>query len=262
MTAARLPAEASWPYRAAVRAASPPAGHCPRTARPARRWPACIALALVAISAPACGDDEVVDVEVPFRFGAGDCATAGVVSVRGALYDFESRDPVAAAEAACATGRLRIPDVPTGTYSIVLEGLDGRPCVTHAARLDGQRVGGGATTMPSLRLGLTPRPLELRWHLPDGLTCASVGLRQVEAVVRVGDAPPAHAVFLCEGGRGLLPSVPAGPAHVVVLGLDAEGTSIARGEAEYGESTIAASACDAHIGVDVMLEGCASAGCP
>jgi len=244
-----------------VCAASRPVSLRPATARPARRL-ARYAIPLIATLVTACGDAEVVDVEVPFHFGAGDCATAGVAAVRGALYDFESREPVVEGEAQCAAGRLQIADVPVGIYSIVLEGLDARPCMTHTARLDDQRIGGGETTTPALRLGLTPRPLELRWRLPDGLGCAAVGLRQVEAVVLVGDAPPAHAVFLCEGGRGLIPSVPAGPAKVVVKGLDAEGTSIARGEADYGESTITASACDEHIGVEVALQGCASAGCP
>jgi hypothetical protein len=222
--------------------------------------PALAGLALLA--GLSCGQDEVAVVEVPFRFGAGDCATAEVVRVRGAVYDFDGPSPAAEGVAACAAGRVEVPDVEAGTYSIVLEGLDAGGCVTHTARLDGVRVRPPSRTTTALRLGLAPRPLELTWRLGDAASCDSVGLRQVEALVQVGDAAPARAVFLCEAGRGRLPSVPAGPARIFVKGLDAEGTSIARGEAAYGEDMLRASACDPAIHVEVGLEGCASAGCP
>lgn len=258
----RLRAGALRAYRATVFSAdAPPTPIRTRCVGPSlpRRVTTLVALLAGIV---ACGDEAVFDVDVPFRFGAGDCAAAGVKTVRGALYDFDGQAAVAQAEADCSEGRLHVPGVPAGTYSVVLEGLDERPCVTHAARLDEVRVGRSSTSTSPLRLGLAPRPVELRWHLPAGVTCASVGLRQVEVVIHVGDVAPAHAVFLCEADGGVIPSVPAGPAHIVVLGLDVEGTSIARGEADYGEGMLQASACDPRVVVDVALEGCASAGCP
>lgn len=244
MTRTRLAGDPRGAYLAAV-----------RRVRPAR-----ILCATWLFAAGACEAPGPVDVEVAWRFGNGDCARAGVATVQADVFDHGRAAAIEHAEAACTAGRLTLMAIPPGEYTLTLLGRDPAGCGTHAARI--VRLDAEAGLSGPVLLGLRPRPLSLAWTFAEGQDCAALGVVQVEALVRVGGAPAVRGAWLCGAAKAELPEVPAGPAHVTLLGLDAAGTTIARAEADFVESALLADPCAERFSAALTLEGCASAGCP
>lgn len=215
------------------------------------------ALALVIIG---CQGPGPVDFEIAWRFGTGDCDTAAVNRVEAALYEHGRSAAVARAEAPCGAHALTVEAVPPGRYALTLTGFSAAGCATHGARLGTVDVE-DALAAPVL-LGVRSRPLDLRWTFGDGMDCAALSVSQIEAIVQVGDAPPARGAWLCASGHGVLPEVLAGPAHVTLLGLDAAGTTVARNTTDLTEADLLPDPCADDFVASLRLEGCATAGCP
>lgn len=208
----------------------------------------------------ACESAGPVDVEVAWRFGTGDCARANVETVHADLFEQGRVAAIEHVEAACAAGHLTLEAIPPGEYTLALLGRDPAGCGTHAARI--VRVDAEDGLGGPVLLGLRPRPLALAWDFAEAQDCRALGVVQIEALVRVGGAPVVRGAWLCGASSGELPEIPAGPAHVTLLGLDAAGTTIARAEADFAESALLAEPCAETFAARLTLEGCASAGCP
>lgn len=219
------------------------------------------ACAFVLIAAPACDTPAPVTVTIPWRMGAGDCESNGLETVRAELSNFGDHTPTASAEAPCAAGKVAVGDVPPGQYSVMVTGLNAT-CATYGARIADVKVPEHDLSVDSVLLGPKPRPLRLTWRFADRKSCAAHGVVQVEADVQVGDTESTRGAWLCAAGQGVLPQVVEGTTRIVLRGLDADGTTVARVAAGYSEGDLLAEICAPRFETSLVLAGCASAGCP
>lgn len=219
-------------------------------------------LVLPLLLAPACEGPESADVRVPWRFSDGDCASIGVREISAELFTFGDAEPAREARAACSAGALVLSGVEPGDYALHLVGHDAEGCATHEARVPAVKVRGHDRELAPVLLGLRARPLEIAWSFADGEDCAAHGVVQVQATIQVGDTAPVHGAWLCAAGQGRLPEMLAGPARLTLLGLDADGTTLARAQADFGESALLSEPCAPAFEAAFVLEGCASVGCP
>ncbi len=158
-----------------------------------------VPLALISLSLAACGGDEPIGgLKVPFVLGASqECTSIGVEQVRVTATMIEDGEQGASFEetGACSAGEVTLTDIPIGTYSLVLEGLDaaGLTILDNLApggKVQAEVLEGQTNTSESVTLRPAPALLRMRWSLAvDGFQamCADVNIARFTVEVYKGD---------------------------------------------------------------------------
>ena len=133
-------------------------------------------------------EDSTGTLVVPFELGNGrDCDEFGVVRVRGELDEGEYVD-----EVRCESGEVRFDNVPAGTYSLRLFGLDHDDVAVMDTLEDDDLkmnvIGDDATVIAGRPVQLTSAPahMYLRWTFGFG-TCKNAGITSFLIDVWRGD---------------------------------------------------------------------------
>ena len=209
------------------------------------------ALALPLLLVAACGGSEAGnqtnDLQIFWNVVGGRCVDAGVLNVQVELRD-SGGDLYDTNRFLCSNGRATFPQVPTGTYEVILIGLDRQNEATYKAGPKRHTVEASeepSELLPPLDLEIRRATLVVTWSFTIGRPCSFSGVEEVEVsiwdtaieqqVVRVVsecDLDLKEQPLLPDGTRpmGLVVSdlVPR-PVRVEAFALDSDGLRRAAG---------------------------------
>ena len=214
-------------------------------------------------SAVACGDSESSGgLYVSWNIGTLTCEEAGVSDMRIALYDFSRANARVTETGSCTEGSLRADSVPSGEYTLILDGLNSSGCVTYRAEQYVRIPSGQVLSLPSIAMPNRLRALRTRWALPDQKRCSDFGVDQVAVRVKVGDRFDQTYFRICDLGQLVTDDlVPIGPLSVTAVGLDRDGNGIARAEHALEASFFQEDLCHDQLEIDFELTPCEVLNC-
>ena len=121
----------------------------------------------------------LVDATVRYTFGNERfCARAGVATVDAQLIDDAGR-VVSGQNVACVQGRVDFVDVPAGTYTLHMDGVDGNNTVQYTLDQDDVVLDTAFVDLGVVDLRAGSSLLRVRFDLPAGETCATLGIANV-----------------------------------------------------------------------------------
>ena len=211
---------------------------------------------LAATALVACGSgDDLGLLKVHWVVGGSTCSGALLTEARVHVLDDDVDIITPAPTANCVDGAsgVVLPEVPAGTYTIWVEGLDASGKSFYDGRREGVKVKGGEQTVgdPPVSLAMKKAALRLKWRFANGGLCSGNAVAEMD--VSVFDTT-SNVVFndttLCdppvtsdnpEGGVLVTDLRGNEELSVAVYGLDAENKRIYVGKASVttspGETT-------------------------
>lgn len=155
-------------------------------------------------------------VEFAWQVGAAGCIDAGVETIEvtmGSVSDVFD----------CLEGRGSI-EVRTGTYDLLLEGLDSKGFARYEGGVADVVVGDGATVpLGTIRLQARTGDLEATWRFEDGRLCGPNGVVELDLALIQNERIIEQVITDCADGIELLPGVVAGEYELQALGNDLDG---------------------------------------
>ena len=156
-------------------------------------------------------------VEVNWLVGSAGCEASGVTAVEVTLGS-SSQTFDCEADGGVLT-------VPSGTYDVVLQGLDAESVPRYGG--DGGTVtvyGGQTTSVPTVVLSSLPASLTVNWRFDNGYLCASNDVQDVEVnLFDEHDVLQGTIQTPCDDGVATLSDMEAGDYDLLVLGRDETG---------------------------------------
>jgi len=203
-----------------------------------------VAACLVAL---ACGSSEDLGIlRVHWAVGGSTCSSALLTSARIHVLDGDTDvvTPVPTANCVDGTSGLLLSEIPAGSYTVWVEGLDSSNNSFYEGKREDVKVSGGKETVvdPPITLSMKKAALRLKWNFTNGGLCSGNAVAHMD--VSVFDTT-SNVVFsdttLCDPPvtddnpkGGVLISDLRGnePLSVAIYGLDADDTRIFMGKAE------------------------------
>lgn len=163
---------------------------------------------------------ELVTSQVRYTFaGIANCAEAGVANVEAQLIDDATDLVVDGQNVACVAGRFDFTNVPAGAYRLHLDAIDGNNQVQYTADVDNITLDQTRQDLGIIDLDALASTVVVRFALPAGETCASMGVANVD--VRIVDAAGGSTGqgVACVAGEVTLPGPAPGNATIFAEGV-------------------------------------------
>jgi hypothetical protein len=163
-----------------------------------------------------------------FTFGGiAFCAQAGVTTVDAQLIDDETGAVVEGQNIACITGRIDFVNIPVGTYRLHLDGLDGNAVVQFTADVEDVVIDAATVDLGVIDLVPLSSTVVVRLALPDGETCATLGVANIDVRIVDANGGTTGQAVACVAGEATLPGPAPGNATIFAEGVSGEDVVIA-----------------------------------
>lgn len=155
------------------------------------------------------------------------CAEAGVATVDAQLIDAATNLVVDGQNVACVAGRIDFVNIPAGAYRLHLDGIDGDDQVQYTADVDNVVFAEALQDLGVVDLTALSSTVVLRFALPEGATCATLGVANID--VRIVDATGSTtgAAVACIAGEASLLGPAPGNATIAAEGIAGDEVIIA-----------------------------------
>ncbi len=220
---------------------------------------------LLTLVAAGCGDSRGVgSLKVAWLLGGPGCEEAGITTIRVRLLEDGSDvlDPPTTAECGQGFAGLAIDAIPSGKYTLLVEGRTAEGRTEFEGRIEDVRIRENEITQPPpVVLLLKTASLRLRWGFRNGLLCGSNGVLSIQATLidDLGNEVLAPTLFPCElplasgdiEGGVLVTNLPARRTLAILMyALNIKGVAVQFG---YGEADTAPGET---ASVSVLLDKC------
>jgi hypothetical protein len=157
----------------------------------------------------------IVDATVRYTFGGlRSCADAGVATVAAQVIDSATDRVFTGANVDCVLGRIDIPNVPAGTYDLRLDAVDGNNERQFTELISDITFEGASLDLGVIDLVALSSQVEVRFSLPPGESCGSLGITNVDVRITDEDGASTGNNVACVQGQLILPGPAPGTATI------------------------------------------------
>jgi hypothetical protein len=196
---------------------------------------------VMAACLPACGGggDSSGSLTVRWVVGGTSCDAAGVSTVKIHLLENDLDvlpPPDPTATCVVGTDGLTLAKVPTGTFTLKIEGLDAQGNAFYEGTRDAVKVYSDKLTTvdPPVTMSMKKAAVNLTWRFANGKMCPANGVSKVElGVFDQGSSEVLNLQFPCGDGLALIEGLRGNDKlNFNLFGVDAQGKRSFKGKAE------------------------------
>ncbi|HEY1101480.1 MAG TPA: hypothetical protein VGF99_21250 [Myxococcota bacterium] len=162
----------------------------------------------------------LVNATARYTFGGVSlCSQAGVTTVDAQLRTAGTNQVVSGQNVACVAGRIDFVDVPAGTYDLHLDALDGNNVVQFTKDVPGLEFNDARKDLGTIDLTALSSQVVVRFQLPEGETCATLGIANIDLQIVDGSGGRTGVAAVCVGGEATLAGPAPGIATITAQGV-------------------------------------------